>query len=100
MIYFLLFLSVTLNLFLFWFIYRSIIRMSDLVALIEDVQYKINFFSNHIKKVYDLEMFYGDPTLEGLLEHSRDLIQSFEEFNQDYALLDEEEEDDQLQEKA
>lgn len=100
MMYFVLILSVLLNLFFIWFIYRLLYRVSDLVALIEDLRFKIQFFKGHLSRVYELEMFYGDITLENLLEHSRELLSSFDEFNKQYDILEQEEIDDQLQEKT
>lgn len=96
----LLFLSLSLNLFLVWFIYRSMYRLSDLVALLEDVSFKISFFEKHLETVYELEMFYGDSTLESLLQHSRELTESFQDFRKEYAILAEEEINDKLQEKT
>ena len=75
-------------------------RLSDLVALLEDVSFKIGFFEKHLESVYELEMFYGDTTLENLLQHSRDLTESFKDFRKDYAILAEEEINGELQEKT
>ena len=92
--------SIVLNLFLIWFIYRCMYRISDLTVLLEDMLFKIGFFSKHLKSVYELEMFYGEPTLESIIEHSKELIDSFENFKQEYALLGEEEIDGELQEET
>lgn len=100
MLYFTLILSVLLNLFFIWFIYRLLYRISDLVVLVDDVRFKINFFKNHLSRVYELEMFYGDITLENLLEHSRDLLETFDEFSEQYVILEQEGLNDQLQEKT
>jgi len=34
-------------------------------------------FINHLKDLYELEMYYGDETLEALIEHSKDMINHF-----------------------
>jgi len=96
----LLFLSLFLNLFFLWFIYRAVYRISDLTILLDDILFKIGFFEKHLKSVYELEMFYGEPTLENLIQHSKELIESFDNFKQDYALLVEEEIDGESQEKT
>jgi len=38
----------------------------------------ISSFNGHIKKVHDTEMFYGDSTLQALMDHSRQLSDNIE----------------------
>jgi len=45
---------------------------------------KIEIFSTHLSQIYELEMFYGDETLESLINHSKELIQGFYEFEEEY----------------
>ena len=46
----------------------------------EDLVSKIYNFSEHLERVYELEMFYGDETLESLFNHSRELVSGFYEY--------------------
>lgn len=41
----------------------------DIERLIE----KINEFSYHLKSVHEMEMFYGDQTLQSLMQHATEL---------------------------
>jgi len=41
-------------------------NITDLVDMLSD-------YNKHLKKIYSLEMFYGDETLSHLLEHTRAL---------------------------
>lgn len=100
MIYIILGISFIVNFIMCWFSYRCLYRQSDLVALIEDLQYKIDIFSRHLENVYELPMYYGEPTIENLINHSKILLASFEQFNQDYISFNGEEEYEQLQEKT
>ena len=34
---------------------------------------QLKLFGEHLERVYSMDTFYGDNTLESLLEHSRDL---------------------------
>lgn len=87
--------SLLINLFLIWFGYKLLIRQSEIVVLTQDIKYKINLFKNHINNIHELPMFYGEPTLQNLITHSKELVDSFDNFEQDYLLLtDGEEEDD------
>jgi hypothetical protein len=40
---------------------------------IEDIQVLIGDFSDHLSVVNEMEMFYGDETIAGLMEHSKKL---------------------------
>ena len=76
----LLFLSVTLNIFMFWYgkaMMEDFYYMSDnLGSLMEQVI----MFSEHLKSVHELEMFYGEEVLGGLIRHSKDLMETFQDF--------------------
>ena len=45
---------------------------------------KIDNFLVHLNDIHGLEMFYGDETLQNLLNHSKDLINSFYEYEKEY----------------
>ena len=53
-------------------------------SLVEDI-YAINEvilkFSEHLKSVYELEMFYGDDTLGSLMKHAKEIVQKVEELD-------------------
>lgn len=95
MIYFLLVCSTILNVFLALYLRSLLLKHSDLVSLIEDIQYKIKFFTEHLESIYGLEVFYGEPVIQNLIEHSKTLLSSFNDFNEEYDLLLEEESSDE-----
>lgn len=103
MIYVFLVTSLFLNAAFTWFIFKSLVRHSDLVALVEDLEYKIDYFRQHLEGLHELPMFYGEPTIQNLIDHSKLLLTSFEQFNQDYDVFNEEEvveEENDLQAQA
>ena len=59
-----------------------------------DLQRMIDAFAKHLKSVYDLEMFYGDATLQHLLNHAVSFNEQLETFEQIYSLIEIEGEDD------
>ena len=91
--------SVFLNLFLVWYTrstLKNLLYLSDNLGLSYEM---VLGFSLHLKKVYELERFYGDPTLTNLLEHANALRDELEKFEDVFLLseppnLDEEEDDD------
>ena len=61
---------------------------------IDDLRAAADGFAKHVKKVYELEAFYGDQTLQALMEHARSFRDYMDEFNYIY-IPDEEEPDAQ-----
>ena len=55
-----------------------------------DLQNMINAFAKHTKSVYELESFYGDPTLQHLLNHAVSLNEQLENFEFIYSLTEQE----------
>jgi len=55
-----------------------------------DLKGLISNFSDHISTVYELEMFYGDQTLQNLVDHARSLDEQLETFEYIYSLTEEE----------
>ena len=53
----------------------------------------INAFAAHTKSVYELEMFYGDQTLEHLMNHAVSFNEQLETFEFIYALTEKEKDD-------
>lgn len=55
----------------------------------KEVSSMIFDFAEHVKTVYELPLFYGDETLNSLLEHARAVVENINEID---FILDEEEE--------
>ena len=91
-------LSVALNIFLVWYArntLKNLLYLSENLGLLHDM---VSGFSTHLKQVYELERFYGDPTLTHLLEHSDLLREELEKYEEVFLLSEppeEEEEEDQ-----
>ena len=86
--------SISLNIFMFWYgraILEDFYYMSDnLGSQIE----KIILFSEHLRSVNELEMFYGDEILGGLIRHSKDLVETVQDFVEIVELFEADEETD------
>jgi hypothetical protein len=52
----------------------------------------VDEFTEHVRSVYEMETFYGDQTLHGLLQHGSQLIEDLEKFDEIIYLTEEEEE--------
>ena len=56
-------------------------NLSDLAELVAN-------YRKHLKSVYEMEMFYGDATLQHLIEHTRSLYDLLEDFEDVYAIAE------------
>ena len=68
-----------------------IIRLLSVSEELGDLQQMINSFAVHLKSVYEMEMFYGDQTLAGLVEHAISFNEYIETFEYIYSLTEAEE---------
>ena len=100
---FFLYLSLLINLGLMWYLKKIMEKSGDLENDVIDTVKQIEEFSSHIEELHELEMYYGDENLQKLIEHSRELINDFVDFQArhfDVEVVEEEEqEEDQAEEQ-
>ena len=79
-------LSVLFNIFLVWYTrntLKNLLYLSENLGLLYEV---VSSFSLHLKEVYELERFYGAPTLTYLLEHSNAVKEELEKYEEIFLL--------------
>ena len=81
--------SALINVVFFWLLREQSSRLSIVADNSSDLMEIISSFRGHVKAVYSLDAFYGDETLEALLEHARALNLLLEEQYGDIASLSE-----------
>jgi len=94
-----LFFSVLFNVFLFMYARMAIVRLLAFSEELGDLHQMINSFAVHVKDVYELEMFYGDETLKGLMEHALSFREQIDTFEYIYSLTEQEVPQNTLDEK-
>ena len=63
-----------------WYV-RGLIRvMYQMTVDVQQMEDKMVEFSKHLDNVYDMEMFYGDETLQQLIRHSKEVVDSISNF--------------------
>ena len=86
---FLLVLSLALNGVLLWYIRKmlgKLLSVSDNMGnLVEDLA----SYQNHLQQLYEMEMYYGEPSIKNLIVHSKQIIEHVKEFNDVYNLTEE-----------
>ena len=83
-------LSVLLNVCVFAYARSAISRLLYVSNELGDLKSMIESFSTHTESVYQMEMFYGDQTLESLMEHANSFNEQLETFEYIYSLTEEE----------
>jgi hypothetical protein len=64
----------------------KLLSVSDNMGnLVEDLA----SYQNHLQQLYEMEMYYGEPSIKNLIVHSRQIIEHVKEFNDVYNLTQE-----------
>ena len=67
--------STMINICLIWFSREQSQRLTYVSQNLSDLVEIISNYKEHLRKVYSLEMFYGDETLKFLMEHTNAVVQ-------------------------
>jgi len=73
MMIFFLILSILINIFCFWYIYRLLASNVAMSGAMDSICDTAEEFGKHLEEVYKKETFYGDVTLKNLLSHAKDV---------------------------
>ena len=80
------FLSLAANVTLVWYIIAAFREYRELDDDLEDLMRKAFELEEHLISVHQMEMFYGDPTLQSLIEHTKLVVTDLETYRQKYSL--------------
>jgi hypothetical protein len=80
------FLSIIANVGMVWYIIMSHREYRELENDIEDLVQKTFDLEEHLISVHQMEMFYGDPTLQSLIEHTKLVVSDLEAYRKKYSL--------------
>ena len=75
-----------------WFCFKLVFRLNFVSNNLIELYGRLSEFDQHIKFIYELEMYYGDETLKNLIRHSRDLRNYMTKYKEVMELLEEQEE--------
>ncbi len=81
-------LSMSFNIVVFIYARGAVTRLLSVSEELGDLQVMVNAFARHVKSVYELEMFYGDATLNHLMNHAISFNEQLETFEYIYSLTD------------
>jgi len=65
--------SLIFNIGLSFLFYRMVKRALYFSENIDEIIFSLQSFQGHLRDVYEMDTFYGDETLQSLLDHSKEL---------------------------
>ena len=68
------------NVLFLWYVRELLKRMWTLTSTKTELWSTIENYSDHLKAVYEIEMFYGDETIQILIQHTRYLKDYFDDY--------------------
>lgn len=81
---FLLYLSTIINILLIWYCFKLFRSTDDLqrdtLGIFEDLE----SYADHLEEIHSMEMFYGEPVLQDLINHSKSLINDLVDLQEKY----------------
>ena len=66
--------SLAISIMFFWYNRQVIKNLAYILTNTREFNFILKEFREHLNGVYTKDTFYGDPTLEGLLEHTKDMV--------------------------
>ena len=82
--------SIAANIILIWFNRQAVGKILFVSDNIGDVMGLVKEYQEHLESLYEMEMFYGEPTLEGLINHTKFIVGEINTFEGIYSLTREE----------
>ena len=92
-------LSILLNIFLIWYARKASSRLTIVASNIDEIMSSIENFENHLETIYEMETYYGDETLHGVILHTRGIAEFLSGFEDIYELSEELSDDDESEEE-
>ena len=80
--------SVVLNIFLVWYAKTSLTKINTLYTASEETSEiftLVDTYNEHLQSVYEMPTFYGDETLQSLLDHTKQLVAFLKKYEHIYS---------------
>ena len=98
MILTLLTISAVVNLLFIWYVYHLLKKLLFVSDGMEEFLDTLQNYSEHIERIYNMETYYGDETIERLLEHSKEIVKELRAYEEIYTLLEDDQEEEEAEE--
>jgi hypothetical protein len=76
------------NIFSIWYIRRLLIKVLFISQNLNDLVDVLEAYRKHLRKVYSMEMFHGDETIQFLIQHTNSLLDVLEDYSDIYLMTE------------
>jgi len=90
-----LFFTTFLSIVMVWYVRKVLLKLYMLQEVHNTAFERIDSFKEHIEKIHELEMFYGDETLQEMIKHSKELSEYLAGLSNSVMFSYEDEEDEE-----
>ena len=66
-------LTTLISIMMIWYVRKVLLKLYMLQEVHANAFERIDSFRDHVEKIHELEMFYGDETLQEMIQHSKEL---------------------------
>ena len=78
-------LSIGANIILVWYMRQIVSQFFVASEEASEIFSKLDAFGEHLQSVYEMPTFYGDETLQSLLEHNKEMIEFLKKYEAIYS---------------
>jgi|6_EtaG_2_1085325.scaffolds.fasta_scaffold162856_2 hypothetical protein len=79
--------SVFFNVVLYLYSRQMLLKVYAAAEEASDIFTQLDTFQEHIHSVHEMPVFYGDETLQGLMDHSKELINFLSRYENVYSFV-------------
>jgi hypothetical protein len=90
----LLLLSVIVNGLLFWYTRKLLEKLAVFTEGVIEFRMKLQELAGHLESVHQLEMFYGEPVLQRLIQHMKLTVTEIKMFSDSFIISEGEEKEE------
>ena len=81
-------LSIIGNFFGIWYIRKLLAKVLFVSQNLPDLVDLLVTYRNHLRKIYSMEMFHGDETINFLIQHTNSLLDVLEDYSDIYLMTE------------
>ena len=81
-------LSIVGNIFAIWYIRKLLAKVLFVSQNLTDLVDLLTTYRNHLQRLFQLEMYYGDETMKFLIKHTRSLLDVLEDYSDIYLMTE------------
>jgi hypothetical protein len=90
--------SILVNVLLIWYITSLLKKFLFITNNVEDLSDSLVGLADHLENVHSLETFYGEPVLQNLLKHTREVVEDIDHYKSIYEVEEVEEQEQEIDE--